>query len=112
VRKKLHFIIFYLFVDRFIKLLYSYRSPIMKQPSTTTQAMLMTFAMVPEIYFNSQSCKLLACCFAFVKLSATGSGSAGLDVFGLPEAFIESFSLLPDDAEIFHAWHSSGPIII
>jgi hypothetical protein len=37
---------------------------------------------------------------------------AGLNIFlGLPEAFIESFRLLPHDAESFCAYHNSVPII-
>jgi hypothetical protein len=50
---------------------------------------------------------LQACCGAIDKLNATssGSGHAGLDIFGLPEVFKESFRLLPHDAEIFRAGH-------
>jgi hypothetical protein len=33
-------------------------------------------------------CKLKACCGEIIRLNATGSGTAGLDVVGLPEALL------------------------
>ena len=52
---------------------------------------------------SNHICKLKACCGKIIKLNATGSGTAGLDVVGLSEAAIASlnphFRLQLSDAE-------------
>jgi hypothetical protein len=58
----------------------------MKQQSTTTQAMPMTFVMAISLardLFQQSKLHMQACCGTIVKLNATGSGSASLDVLGV-----------------------------
>ena len=64
----------------------------------------MTFEMATSLACDLfQQSKLQDCCGTINTLNDTGSGNADLYVVGFPEAFIESFRLLLDDAEIFCA---------